>query len=86
MNEVLETIHLYRNQSRIQNTDHAMILKLQDMLQKTKLSINGKTSSLWNLQVEEVFDSDQSNAYNSHYEVKFEDYPRNHIAAELVNL
>ena len=84
INEIINTIHQYRNQSRIHNTDHQLILKFHEILQKTRISINNKTTTLWDLHVEELFDCDQSNTY--HYETKFEDYPRNHIAINLISL
>ena len=84
INDVVDTIRQYRNQSRIHNTDHKLILMLHDILQKTRISINNKTTNLWELQIEEIFDCDQSNTYN--YEIKFEDYPRNHIAINLISL
>ena len=82
--DVLEVMQRYRNQSRIQNTDHALILTLHEKLQKTKVSINCKTTTLWDIEAEEIFDWDQSN--QNCYKIKFEDYPKNQIAINLIKL
>ena len=83
-NEALETMHRYRNQSRIHNTDHSLIINFHEKLQKTKISINHKTTTLWDLEGKEVFDWDQSNTNT--YKIKFEDYPKNQISINLMNL
>jgi len=58
--EFVETIHKLKNTSRIRNTDHTNILKVQELLQKTKVKINNHTSTLWELEMEAISESDQS--------------------------
>lgn len=86
INEVIETMHKYRNMATVRITDHIDILKLHELLQKTKITINRHTTTLWDLEADGLYESDQSHSFQSHCVVKFEDYPRNHVAIKLINL
>jgi hypothetical protein len=86
MKEIIAIIHRFKNMSIVRNTDHSNILKLNEMLQITKLSINTHTTTLWELDPESLYESDQSYSYETGYMVKFEDYPENHQSNKLIDL
>jgi hypothetical protein len=86
ISEFIEKIQLFKNTPRVKNTDHINILKISDLLQKTRITINNHTWSLWEIDMNEISESDQSSNLMPYYSIKFEDHPFNHVAKNLSNL
>ena len=61
------------------------MFKLNDILRKTKISVNGKQTMLLDLKIDFAYETDQSNTFEDEYEIKFEDHPRNNYAMGLLN-
>lgn len=82
LNECITSINRYKNLTWIQYTKHENITKLHEMLKKTKISINGKVSTLLDLNIEYAYETDQSNSYQNFYDINFEH--QTHVLQELI--
>lgn len=86
LRDTIESIQNFKHLCRVRNTDYSNIHKLQELLQHTKLTINDHNTSLWDLDPESLYESDQSNRVDSSFLIKFEDSPGNHQARNLILL